>query len=68
MDPGPFRHYSTEDVFDLVMQDEEPGLLSPKYDSEEIDKPIFLGSDDESGLFEEEEEEDETGFCSDDVS
>ena len=65
MDPGPSRHYSTEDVLDLVMEDEEPGPPSSEYDPEEIDEPIFLGSDDESGLFEE-EEEDETGFCSDD--
>ena len=48
------------------MKDEEPGPPSPEYVPEEIDEPIFLGSDDESGLFEEEEVEDETGFCSDD--
>ena len=65
MDPGPSRHYTTEDVLDLVMEDEEPGPPSPEYDLEEIDEPIFLGSDDENGLIEEEEEEDETGFCSD---
>ena len=49
MDPGPSRHYTTEDVLDLVMEDEEPGPPSPEYDPEEIDEPIFLGSDDESG-------------------
>ena len=63
MDPGPSRHYTTEDVLDLVMKEEEPGPPSPEYDPEEIDEP---GSDDESGLIEEEEKEDETGFCSDD--
>lgn len=58
MNPGPSRHYSTQDVVEMVLDeygsdtDEHP----PEFEFEDpaLDEPVFYGSDDEIGLVEEE--------------